>query len=294
MTHIEQRYDTPAAWAAANPVLNNGEVGWEKGTGKGKIGDGATAWNALPYFVQPGTPGAVLSVAGRTGNVVLANSDVSGSAPLLSPALTGTPTAPTAASTDSSTRLATTAHVKSVLSTSPALGGTPTAPTQAVAANGDSIATTKFVKDQAYAPLASPALSGAPTTPTQSAGDNSTRIATTAFVTAAIAAYGITSDVGPTATDANVTAVVARVYRRGPMATLVMEFTLGIGWSNTYPIVTFPVGYRPVVRVPVTSLNENAPTASWDFFYGIDGILRSQAAPPAGGTFRFAVTFPRA
>ena len=44
------RRDTAANWTAANPVLGDGEQGYEKDTGKMKIGNGVTAWNALPYF----------------------------------------------------------------------------------------------------------------------------------------------------------------------------------------------------------------------------------------------------
>jgi hypothetical protein len=57
----------------------------------------------------------VLSVAGRTGNVVLAVTDVSGAAPLASPALTGTPTAPTATTATNTTQVATTAFVNNAL-----------------------------------------------------------------------------------------------------------------------------------------------------------------------------------
>lgn len=53
----------------------------------------------------------VLSVAGKTGNVTLTVSDISGAAPLMSPALGGVPTAPTASIGTSSTQLATTAFV---------------------------------------------------------------------------------------------------------------------------------------------------------------------------------------
>jgi len=55
MTHINQRRDTAANWATANPVLQLGEVGWETDTRKAKLGNGSTAWNALPYAVKPGT-----------------------------------------------------------------------------------------------------------------------------------------------------------------------------------------------------------------------------------------------
>jgi hypothetical protein len=69
---------------------------------------------------------------------------------------------------------------------SPALVGTPTAPTAAAGTNTTQLATTAFVKNQAYATLASPALTGTPTAPTAGAGTNTTQIATTAFVTAAV------------------------------------------------------------------------------------------------------------
>lgn len=188
MTHIEQRLDTDAQWASANPVLNNGEFGWVRATRKGKMGDGVTAWNALPWFVE--SPSSIVTkVAGKTGDVSLVVGDVSGAAPLTSPTFGGLPTAPTQANSDSSTRLATTAYVKNqayATLASPALTGTPTAPTQAVAANGTSLATTAFVKSQGYATAVSPALSGAPTAPTQANTDSSTRLATTAYVKTAV------------------------------------------------------------------------------------------------------------
>ncbi|MFV4742769.1 phage tail protein [Citrobacter portucalensis] len=77
-------------------------------------------------------------------------------APKESPALTGTPTAPTAIKTDNSTKLATTGHVKNVVAD--------------------------------YAPLASPGLTGKPTAPTAAQASNDTQLATTAFVKAALAA----------------------------------------------------------------------------------------------------------
>jgi hypothetical protein len=66
-----------------------------------------TVWDQ----VQGGTSD-VVSVAGRVGAVTLTVADVSGAAPLASPALTGTPTAPTASTSDNSTTIATTAFVK--------------------------------------------------------------------------------------------------------------------------------------------------------------------------------------
>lgn len=67
-------------------------------------------------LAQAGSP--VLSVAGKTGAVTLVEGDVANlvtdlaaKAPLASPALTGTPTAPTQTALDNSTKIATTAYV---------------------------------------------------------------------------------------------------------------------------------------------------------------------------------------
>lgn len=97
----------------------------------------------------------VSSVNTRTGAVTLALSDIPGAAPLASPALTGTPTTPTAAPSTNTTQVASTAFVAAA--------------------------------DALLAPLASPAFSGTPTAPTAAPGTNTTQLATTAFDTAAIA-----------------------------------------------------------------------------------------------------------
>ena len=47
MTRIQWRRDTAAAWAAANPILFEGEAGMETDTFKVKLGDGVSAWNDL-------------------------------------------------------------------------------------------------------------------------------------------------------------------------------------------------------------------------------------------------------
>ena len=42
--------NTAAGYAAANPVLGYGVIGYETDTGRAKLGDGVTAWNSLGYF----------------------------------------------------------------------------------------------------------------------------------------------------------------------------------------------------------------------------------------------------
>ena len=77
-TKIQSRRDTAANWTTANPVLAAGELGFETNTTKFKIGDGTTAWASLNYYVSSA-----------------------------SPALTGTPTAPTASDGTNTTQIAT-------------------------------------------------------------------------------------------------------------------------------------------------------------------------------------------
>jgi len=48
-SRIQLRRDTAANWTAANPVLGLAEPGLETDTNLIKYGDGATAWNSLPY-----------------------------------------------------------------------------------------------------------------------------------------------------------------------------------------------------------------------------------------------------
>ena len=48
---IQVRRGTAAIWAANNPTLLRGEIGFEYDTVKVKIGDGSTAWNSLPYAI---------------------------------------------------------------------------------------------------------------------------------------------------------------------------------------------------------------------------------------------------
>ena len=110
-------------------------------------------------------------------------------APLASPALSGTPTAPTAEQGDSSTAIATTAFVNAAILRliGAAPGALDTLEELADALGDDpNFATTMTNLIAEKAPLASPALTGTPTAPTPDAGDSSTKIATTAFVSDAV------------------------------------------------------------------------------------------------------------
>lgn len=180
-------------------------------------------------------PHAIADVTGLASRL----DEIDTKAPVNSPALTGTPTAPTPAQSSNSQQIATTAFVQAALaaglsvpanhvhvvaditglqaildakaaSASPALTGTPTAPTATPGTSSTQIATTAFVSGAvsaaianaaasghqhpisdisglvaalaALAPINNAALTGAPTAPTPAADSNNTRVATTEFV----------------------------------------------------------------------------------------------------------------
>lgn len=49
---IKLRRGLASDWTAVNPTLAEGELGYELDTRYFKVGDGVTAWNALPYTVD--------------------------------------------------------------------------------------------------------------------------------------------------------------------------------------------------------------------------------------------------
>ncbi|NDB59621.1 hypothetical protein EB001_14410 [bacterium] len=127
-------------------------------------------------------------------------------APLASPALTGTPTAPTAGSGTNTTQIATTEFVQTALNlkanlASPTFTGTVTLPSVSftstpasgtgtpLAINGSGnliTATTTGTVGSSVVLSTSPALTGTPTAPTAGSGTNTTQIATTEFVQTAL------------------------------------------------------------------------------------------------------------
>lgn len=50
---LRVRRDTAANWTSADPVLDEGEIGYETDTGAFKIGDGSTAWTSLSEYASP-------------------------------------------------------------------------------------------------------------------------------------------------------------------------------------------------------------------------------------------------
>ena len=146
-----QKTSTEAEWQSVATTFQplKGEVCvylMSDGSTKLKIGDGTTYVGALPFVADElktqiqsveadvtaveediaTLEGSVSTVSGQvstlsgqvsthTSQISTLNTQMSSKAPLASPALTGTPTAPTPATADNSTKIATTAFVQAVV-----------------------------------------------------------------------------------------------------------------------------------------------------------------------------------
>lgn len=61
------RRDGSSNWESQNPVLLLGEPGYETDSGKIKIGDGASIWSALDYYIGATGGTGNIGVTGPTG-----------------------------------------------------------------------------------------------------------------------------------------------------------------------------------------------------------------------------------
>ena len=79
-----QKVATRANWAARNPILLPGEIGFETDTGNQKIGNGIQGWNKLHYYGSPGHWGEFSSNANQSATantpteVTYTNTDAAG------------------------------------------------------------------------------------------------------------------------------------------------------------------------------------------------------------------------
>jgi hypothetical protein len=72
------RRGTTSEWNSANPVLNEGEIGYNSTLSSFKIGDGTSVWSSLPYFAAGGDITGITTAGGSgllggasSGNVTL-------------------------------------------------------------------------------------------------------------------------------------------------------------------------------------------------------------------------------
>jgi len=146
-------------------------------------------------------------------------------APTVSPAFTGTPTAPTAGPLTDDTQVATTAYADA-----------------AVAVETSRAETAEAL----LAPLASPGLTGVPTGPTAANGTNTTQLATTQFVQSAVAGGGGSAPVVKAAVNFAVSGGVVTIFKsfnvtsvtRTGTGQYVIDFTTAMADALYYMSVT--------------------------------------------------------
>jgi hypothetical protein len=159
-----------AGIATGGPITTTGTITVE--------GSGSTEVAATAATNVASAPAGDVITADGSGNVEDSGTLLSSLAPKASPALTGVPTAPTAAAATNTTQIATTAFVESEIPLRSAVTSVFTRTGAVTAQSGDYTVS----EVTGAAPLASPALTGVPTAPTAAAATNTTQIATTAFV----------------------------------------------------------------------------------------------------------------
>jgi hypothetical protein len=85
-TRMQQRRGTAEQWTAANPVLAEGEIGFEIDTDQFKIGDGDTQWDDLSYFQSSASLGGTLDdyipLTQKAANNGVATLDAQGKIPV--------------------------------------------------------------------------------------------------------------------------------------------------------------------------------------------------------------------
>ena len=209
-------------------------------------------------------------------------------APLLSPALVGTPLAPTPAVGTSTTQIATTAFVAASVAASTTGVASVNTRTGAVVLNAADITAaltyTPYNSSNptgyqtapavaatllSYATLSSPALTGVPLAPTAQAGTSTTQLATTAFVAASVAA--------------STTGVSSVNTRTGAVTLIAGDITNALTYVPYNS--TNPAGHQTAANV-ATTLLAYAPLAS----PAMTGVPLAPTAVPGTSTTQLATT----
>ena len=239
---------TPTAPTAA-PGTNTTQVA-STAFVKGAVDANVEDWSTITGKPATFPPALPIAQAGVTNLLT----DLAAKAPINDPVLTGNARAPTAATGDNTTQIATTAHVKANLVglaplASPSFTGDPKVPTPSLSDNDTSIANTQFVQGvvttvlATKAPLDSPVFTGNPTAPTPNPGDSDASIATTEFVSSMILPW---------------TQVSGKPSTFPP--TVPIAWTDVSGKPATYP-PTLPIAQADVTNL-TTDLGLKAPLAS--------------------------------
>ena len=219
--------------------------------------------------------GGALAYNNTTGVFTYTPPDLTVKADLASPTFTGTPAAPTASGSTSTTQLATTAFVQqeitSLVDSAPAAMNTLNE--LAAAINDDASFSTTITNSLATkAPLASPTLTGTPAAPTASSGTNTTQLATTAFVQTALGGIDL-STLAPKASPVLTGTPAAPTAAAGTNTTQLATTAFVSG-----AIAGSSSGHFTVL---VTVVNSGGNK------YALDGTVQQVATIIKSGTFRF-------
>lgn len=145
------------------------------------IGTASQVADLMQFKNSGGTAIATVSASGSASFAGINSTSytLNGTALFQSPALSGTPTSPTAPVNTNTTQIATTAFVLAQAGTAtPVTNGTAAAGSSTLYSRDDHVHPT----DTTRAALASPTFTGTPAAPTAAVNTNTTQIATTAFV----------------------------------------------------------------------------------------------------------------
>lgn len=198
---------------------------WQRGGGGGAAVDLTPLTNRVTALET--------SQGAQDLSITSLNNGLQTKAPTVSPALTGTPVAPTAAAGTNTTQIATCAYVQTAIAglssgggssngapiDSPTFTGTPRAPTPSNLDNSTRIATTEYVKLQKYAPITNPFFLDTPKTVHPAAGSNNNNIASTRWTNTAIslASARTTTNLNNTVVQARRAAAIAPMNAWSPI-----------------------------------------------------------------------------
>lgn len=268
-----------------------------------RAADDTTLTNAISaHAARVDNPHVV--TAAQVGAYTTAAADLllAAKAPLASPALTGTPTAPTAAPGTNTTQVATTAFaaaaIAALVASSPAT--LDTLNELALALGSDpNFATTITNALALKAPLASPALTGTPTAPTAAALTSTTQLATTAFTTGAITTHEADTTSVHGIADTSVLAVKNADNQfsigQGVRAALSgSAAAVYIPWITGDTLSTLVVGAATAgnnqVAVSATSNSNTAISGTSSSGIGVRGLTASASAGAFDGTVTDSAT----
>jgi YVTN family beta-propeller protein len=216
----------------------------------------------MPFPKPGGGGGAVSSVFTRIGAIAAVTGDytvtqITGAAPLASPPITGTPTAPTAVAGTNTTQLANTAFVTAAVSAGTGTVSSVFGRTGVVVATTGDYAVTQVT---GAAPLASPTFTGTPAAPTAATGTNTTQLATTAFV---IANAGSSSPFTTSSTKNVLQGPIAAsaystVFTTPALAIGTWDIFYSLGWSSSSAVAVTTQSSLSIFGKAITTVTVGA------------------------------------